>query len=157
MQTATTRWLDRLAKLHGQGDAPASDYRLSKLLGVRQTVISKYRLHGQQMDDAIALRLAELLKVHPRIVIAEVMAERARDERAKRYWAAEAKSAAKKLAVAGAAILAAVSGPSLSEAARQLCILCKAARASNDDDFHAPARLPSYKRGRIVTLNERAA
>lgn len=153
MTTATNRWLDRLAALEKSRGGSDSDYRLAQLLGVERQVVSRYRRELDQMGPDAALKVAEQLEVHPRIVVGEVMAERARTDRERRYWLAEIKSAAKKAAMAGAAILTALSGPALSGRALLDCILCQVDTASNDDGFPSKKPAPTYRPGRIVTLS----
>lgn len=63
-----------------------SDYALAKRLGVRQPTISGYRAGRSRMDDDVALKVAEILHLHPLQVIAYANAERAKTEEQKALW-----------------------------------------------------------------------
>lgn len=63
-----------------------SDYALAKRLGVRQPTISSYRAGRSRMDDDVALKVAEILELHPMQVIAAANAERAKTEEQKARW-----------------------------------------------------------------------
>lgn len=54
-----------------------SDYAVAKALNIRTSTISGYRARGGQMEDEIALRVAEILGKHPGIVILDMHRERA--------------------------------------------------------------------------------
>jgi transcriptional regulator with XRE-family HTH domain len=64
-----------------------SDYALAKALGVSQTGISNYRTGRSRMDDDVALKVAEILQLHPLQVIAAANAERAKTPEQKARWA----------------------------------------------------------------------
>ena len=59
-----------------------SDYALAKFLGIRQQTISGYRHHDMQMDDEIALRVADKLGIEDGAVLAWMHAERTKCPRA---------------------------------------------------------------------------
>lgn len=63
-----------------------SDYALAKQLGVRQPTISSYRMGRSRMDDDVALKVAEILNLHPLQVIAAANAERAKTDEQKARW-----------------------------------------------------------------------
>lgn len=63
-----------------------SDYALAKRLGVRQPTISSYRMGRSRMDDDVALKVAEILHLHPLQVIAAANAERAKTAEQKARW-----------------------------------------------------------------------
>jgi DNA-binding XRE family transcriptional regulator len=120
MGNATNRWLDALADDDRSDGGTGSDYKLAKLLGVPRTTISNYRTGRSQMDDRIAIRIAELVGVPPVSVVAEIHAERARDPNSQAFWA-ELGAAMKKArnVVAGAAVMMTALGlglPSPAEA-----------------------------------------
>lgn len=90
MSTASTRALDRAAAaLEG-----ASDYRLAKVLGVAQGAISNYRCGIRQLDDGTALRVAEIAGIPPAQLLAEIAAERSKDDKARKVWTKLARMAA---------------------------------------------------------------
>ncbi len=86
----TVQFLDAVRDRYGL----TSDYQLAKLLGVGQTNISRYRNRGGTMDDHIAIRVAELLKLDPGYVLACVQAERAATEEVRKIWTKTAKALA---------------------------------------------------------------
>jgi len=63
-----------------------SDYALAKQLGVRQPTISSYRMGRSRMDDDVALKVAEILNLHPLQVIAAANAERAKTPEQRARW-----------------------------------------------------------------------
>lgn len=63
-----------------------TDYALAKRLGIRQTTIISYRKGRSRMDDDVALKVAEVLQLHPLQVIAASNAERAKTEEQKARW-----------------------------------------------------------------------
>lgn len=63
-----------------------SDYALAKALGVTQQAVSSYRSGNSKINDDVALRVAEILHLHPLQVIAAANAERAKTEEAKARW-----------------------------------------------------------------------
>lgn len=63
-----------------------SDYALAKALGLSQTGLSNYRTGRSRMDDDVALKVAEILEVHPLQVIAAANAERAKTPEQKARW-----------------------------------------------------------------------
>lgn len=75
---------------------PASDYRISKLLGVRGSTISAYRVRGTTFDDTTALKVAKLLDLDPILVLADMHAERAKNAEVKTIWQGLAKATARR-------------------------------------------------------------
>lgn len=71
-----------------------SDYACAKILGNTVSSISGYRTGRHTFDDATALRVAELLGIDPRRVIADMHAERAKDEKVRAFWQQVAATAA---------------------------------------------------------------
>jgi transcriptional regulator with XRE-family HTH domain len=63
-----------------------SDYALAKALGLSQTGLSNYRTGRSRMDDDVALKVAEILQLHPLQVIAAANAERAKTPEQKARW-----------------------------------------------------------------------
>jgi hypothetical protein len=68
-----------------------SDYRLAKLLIVRQQTITNYRSGRTQMDDTIVLRVARMMGRPPAPLLALIAAERAKDPEVARVWKAAAR------------------------------------------------------------------
>lgn len=81
MQT-TIEILDAL-KQHQGG---VSDYAIAKTLGVTRGAVSIWRNGKGYFDDSTAIRVAELLKIDPAIIIASVHAERSKSEKEKAVW-----------------------------------------------------------------------
>lgn len=63
-----------------------SDYALAKALGVTQQAVSSYRAGNSKINDDVALRVAEILQLHPLQVIAAANAERAKTDEQKARW-----------------------------------------------------------------------
>lgn len=61
-----------------------SDYALASVLGITRSQVSKLRLGKDFLGDSTAMRVANVLKIDPRYVVACAHAERAKqaDERA---------------------------------------------------------------------------
>lgn len=81
---ATNRYLDRLAAHLGG----VSDYRIAKVLQVGHSRISNYRTGRSTLDNAIAWKMAELLGIDAREIIAALEADRAKDQDGKQVWIA---------------------------------------------------------------------
>lgn len=63
-----------------------SDYKLAEVLGTRRQVISEL-MNGKRKPDAyIAVRIGELLKIHPLMLQAEFETEQAKTEERKAFW-----------------------------------------------------------------------
>lgn len=78
----TQQYLDAVKAKHGA----ASDYALSKVLGVSHQQITNYRRKGYGLGNETAIKVAELLEIDPGIVIAAVHAERAKSEAERNAW-----------------------------------------------------------------------
>jgi hypothetical protein len=79
---ATNKYLD-LCKAKLKVD---SDYALAKELDVSTQQLSNYRSERNGADTVLAVKMAELLKLNPLRVIAEIQAESARTEKARSFW-----------------------------------------------------------------------
>jgi len=78
----TTDYLDALKTRLGV----SSDYQLSKVMKVRQSLISNYRTGRSHFDDAMAIEVAKTLEVDPGEVLAAMQAERTKCPAAKKAW-----------------------------------------------------------------------
>lgn len=94
----TTEYLDEISARNGN----VSDYRIAQLLQVSKQAVSGYRTGDRTFDDETALKVAALLKEKPEKVLADMHAERAKDDQVKAVWERMAKRVA---VVSGAAIL----------------------------------------------------
>lgn len=63
-----------------------SDYAVAKLLGITRQTISGYRNGGKQFDDAIARRVAEVLGIHPGLVMLDMHRERSKTPEDRSVW-----------------------------------------------------------------------
>ena len=63
-----------------------SDYALAKALGVTQSAVSSYRIGRSSINDDVALRVSEILQIHPLQVIAAANAERAKTPESRATW-----------------------------------------------------------------------
>lgn len=156
MTNATNRWLDKLAAHERANGGTGSDYALAQIVtGGDRAQMSKYRREVAQMGNDGALIVAQRLGVHPMVVLAEIAAEKSRDHRMQRAWLDAAKHYARKAAyLVAPVILTALHSPAGSEAAMQLCILCKAEPAN---DPQPPRRIPRVKPGRYLPLSQARA
>lgn len=71
-----------------------SDYALREKIGVTQTAISSYRTGKTHFDDAVSLKVAELLDLEPGYVLSCIHAERTKRPEVKAVWEKMAKSLA---------------------------------------------------------------
>lgn len=78
----TIEYLDKAKEAKGI----QSDYALAKHLGIRSSTISGYRAGKSQMDDSIAVKIAEIIGKHPAIVLADVHAEREKNPEIAAIW-----------------------------------------------------------------------
>lgn len=78
----TIEYLDAVKKRIGKD----SDYAVAKALHLRSSTISGYRTRGGQMDDEIAAKVAELLGIHPGLVILDMHRARAKSPEEMNIW-----------------------------------------------------------------------
>ncbi len=64
----------------------SSDYALAKSLKVTKNAVSNVRHEKSHIGYEMAITIAEILGIHPAIVIADTSAERAKDEVLKEIW-----------------------------------------------------------------------
>ena len=79
----TVEFLDAISAQEGD----CSDYRLAKLLGLKQQQVSNYRNKGGTFSDGTAIRAAELLKIDPAYILLCMHQERAKEPEEKAVWA----------------------------------------------------------------------
>ncbi|MGK5049870.1 DUF3693 domain-containing protein [Janthinobacterium sp. GB4P2] len=63
-----------------------SDYALSKALNVTRQTVSRYVQGKGYFDDAVAVKVADLLKIHPGLVILDMHRERAKTPAEQTIW-----------------------------------------------------------------------
>jgi hypothetical protein len=78
----TLEYLDAVKKRLGV----ESDYAVAKALKMRPSTIAGYRARGGQMDDEIAAKVAQVLGVHPGLVVLDMHRERARTPAEQSIW-----------------------------------------------------------------------
>lgn len=120
----TNQYLDAIMERH----SIRSDYALAKFLGVRQQTVSRYRLNKNGLDDAVAVRVAEALQKDPAEVLADIHAERAKDDSVRAVWqrlAKLARSSAHSIAALSLAVFVAYSAGAGQTAEAAICILCQ--------------------------------
>lgn len=112
MNAETNKLLDRAAKKL----PTASDYSISKALGVSSAAVSKWRSGRNHMADTAAMKLAEILGEPTDAILALVAADRTSDPAAKKQWT----NMARKLRASAAAVTLASLGFTMfpSDAAR---------------------------------------
>jgi transcriptional regulator with XRE-family HTH domain len=86
MRNATNRYLDRLSEAFPWEGRPATDYRISKMLGVSHGAVSRWRADGGGFDVKTCWKVAELLKIEPAEVIAAVEKDRAKNDSDRDFW-----------------------------------------------------------------------
>jgi transcriptional regulator with XRE-family HTH domain len=82
VRNTSTDLLDEIREVKGI----TSDYKLAKLLGVRQQTISSYRSGRTQASDEIALRAATIIGRSPGPLLAQLAAERAKNPDVAKVW-----------------------------------------------------------------------
>lgn len=107
-----------------------SDYQVSKKLGVSRERISNYRTEKSMFDDEMCIHVADLLKLDPLKVIADVHGDRAKKDTERQFWRNLAKHVPNLAAglMAFAVIPALLTLPSAGQ-----CILCKIGRIRRND------------------------
>lgn len=63
-----------------------SDYAISKQIGITRMAVSHYRAGKGFFSDDVAKKVAEVLGIHPGIVLLDMYAERTRDEETRCIW-----------------------------------------------------------------------
>ncbi|MGD1324404.1 hypothetical protein ACNHE5_05625 [Pandoraea pnomenusa] len=76
---------DYLDAVKARLDLP-SDYAAAKVLGVTRSAVSLYRHGKSTFDDAVILRVAEILSIDPLEVIASANVERAKSAEMREVW-----------------------------------------------------------------------
>lgn len=79
----TAQLLDLVKAAHGL----TSDYKLAQVLGVSKANISNYRNGHRHPETEVCLRIAELAKLDPDVVVCSVQAERSTTEISRSHWA----------------------------------------------------------------------
>jgi len=123
----TTEYLDALKR----GYKLESDYALAKHMGWSEQRISGYR-HRRTFDEMTAIQVAMALWISPHKVLADMQAERAKEEPIKRIWNEVAdqleKAGIKSIAVAAISTACAFALTHAPEATAAVtggvCILC---------------------------------
>ena len=84
-----------------------SDYALAKHLEISKSAFPKYRHKNGTLDDRIAMKVAETLGIPKGRVLADMQAERAKDEALVKIWKklAEAATACIVVALMGTAVM----------------------------------------------------
>lgn len=63
-----------------------SDYALAKKLGVTKQTVSRYAKGIGHFDDEVAARVAEILEMHPGLVVLDMHRERAKTPAERSIW-----------------------------------------------------------------------
>jgi predicted transcriptional regulator len=64
----------------------SSDYALAPMLGLTRSAVSMGRKHNATLDDKTCHRIAELLKLDPALILAEMNYHRAKTDEARETW-----------------------------------------------------------------------
>ena len=78
----TNQLLDAIKARHGI----TSEYRLTRTIGITDNTLRNYRHGATVPDDAVAVKLAEMLELDPGYVVACVHAERAKEPQLRKVW-----------------------------------------------------------------------
>lgn len=81
-KTNTVALLDRARKMCD----PPTWYQLAKRTGIKATTMSRCRLHGKTLGDINAWKLAQLIGMDAKDVMAYMAEDRAQDEKTKTFW-----------------------------------------------------------------------
>lgn len=63
-----------------------TDYKLAQALGINRARVHNYMAGKATPDVYAAIKMAEILKVHPLMLVAEFEEEAAKDEKKKAFW-----------------------------------------------------------------------
>lgn len=64
----------------------SSDYAVAKELGISKQAVSRYSQGKGSFDETVAKRVAEILGMHPGIVVLDMEKERAKDPEMQALW-----------------------------------------------------------------------
>lgn len=78
----TYEYLDAIQRQIGTN----SDNSVAQILGVSRQAVSRYRSGMGHFDDEISTKVAEVLNLHPGIVLLDMYAERTKNEATKNLW-----------------------------------------------------------------------
>lgn len=78
----TTEYLDAVMQRQGL----KTDYAVAKALKVRPSTVYGYREGRSLPDDEVAARIAELLEMHPGLVVLDMHRERAKTPAERSIW-----------------------------------------------------------------------
>ena len=106
-----TALLERARKLCD----PPTWYQLAKRTGIADTTISRCMRRGGTLGDINAYKLAEILGMDAKDVMAYMAEDRAQDERTKEFWRHQLPRLLPSFAIAVAASLSAQLGGSLND------------------------------------------
>ena len=97
---------------------PPTWYQLAKRTGIAQQTISRCIAQGKTLGDINAYKLAQLLEMDVKDVMAYMAEDRAQDENTKMFWSHQLPRLLPSFAIAVAASLAVSNGGSLNDGAR---------------------------------------
>ncbi|MBB5469202.1 plasmid maintenance system antidote protein VapI [Paraburkholderia sp. CI2] len=63
-----------------------SDYALAKMLGIRPSAISNYRMGRSNFDEETAIKVARLIGISPAEIFAAMQIQRAKSEEVRKVW-----------------------------------------------------------------------
>ena len=97
---------------------PPTWYQLGKRTGIKEQTISRCRLHGKTLGDINAYKLAKLLQMDTKDVMAYMAEDRAQDEITKSFWTDQLPRLLPSIAIAATALLSGGAGGSLIDGQR---------------------------------------
>ncbi len=63
-----------------------SDYALARILGITTPSMTRYRKHGGKFDSYMCFKIAEILNIDSRTLIAEMQSESEKDPIKQAFW-----------------------------------------------------------------------
>jgi hypothetical protein len=105
-KTNTVALLERARKMCD----PPTWYQLAKRTGIKATTMSRCRLHGKTLGDINAWKLAQLIGMDAKDVMAYMAEDRAQDQKTKTFWEHQLPRLLPPIAIAGAGTLLALGG-----------------------------------------------
>jgi len=114
---------------------PPTWYQLAKRTGIKEQTISRCRVHGKTLNNINAYKLAKLLQMDPKDVMAYMEEDRAKDEATREFWIHQLPRLIPSIAIATTAILSAVVGGSLIDGQRALQQTSRYAALQNDNPY----------------------
>lgn len=120
---------------------PPTWYQLAKRTGINEATISRCRVHAKTLNNTNAYKLAHVLQMDPKDVMAYMEEDRAKDETTRAFWSHQLPRLVPSIAIAVATSLAVSNGGSLIAGTRALQQMSKHAALQLLHPIHYAHRL----------------